>query len=64
MSWPTSRRYPRTMAEAFPDPVRNACAIERGPTTRGLLGIVADVCLACLIGMGLAAALVAWWGSQ
>ena len=29
MSWPTSRRFPRTLREAFPNDSRHAYAIER-----------------------------------
>lgn len=59
----TADRFRRKLGDRQHDP-EYACAIERmPPATRGLIGIVGDVCLACLIGMGLAAALVAWWGA-
>jgi hypothetical protein len=55
MSWPTTRRYSRTLAEAFPD-VR-AASIERPP--RGLnFGQAAAVMLAVALGLLGAALLV------
>lgn len=59
----TTRRFPRTLAEAFPTEARHAYAIEHSTPTASLLRVVLDVLLASLIGMGLAAALVAWWGA-
>ena len=55
-----TRKYPRTLDEAFPFDTDYACAITR-PSTRGerlldwTLGIIVAVCLA--------AALVNWWAS-
>lgn len=55
-----TRRYPRTMDEAFPHGAEYGCAIER-PETDGER--MAGVVLAVLIGIGLACALVHWWSS-
>lgn len=54
----TTRRYARTLAEAFPSDARHAYAIEHTTRSNSVLWTVAEVCFACLIGMGLAAALV------
>lgn len=56
----TTRRFPRSLREAFRD-AEYACAIEahRVPFLDRLMGVA----LACLIGAGLAVALVAWWGN-
>jgi hypothetical protein len=58
MSWPTSRRYPRTLREAFPHDARHAYAIERVASRRmqsvgGALVIIALV-------LTLASTLVSW----
>lgn len=34
MSWPTTRRYPRTLQQAFPHEARHAYAIERVSSRR------------------------------
>lgn len=60
MSTPTTRRYPRTLVEAFPADARHAYAIERG--SRRFDG-VGNVLLACAIGIGLALALAHWWSA-
>lgn len=54
----TTRRYPRTLGEAFKD-ASYGCAVEvyRVP----MLERVGGVLLAVLIGMAGACALVAWW---
>ena len=56
MSYPTSRRYARTLAEAFPD-VR-ACAVERYHAPRWHRP--AGVLLAISIAVSLAVVLIAW----
>ena len=55
-----TRKYPRTMDEAFPHGAEYGCAIER-PETSGekLAGIV----LAIVIGICLSGVLVQWWSS-
>lgn len=58
MSTPTTRRYPRSLAEAFPD-VR-AYAIEHTTRHRSTL---ADIALAVVIGAALATALVYGWAA-
>ena len=55
-----TRRFPRTMDEAFPRGAQYGCAIEK-PVTTGER--VADVVFAAFIGACLAAALVSWWSS-
>ena len=55
-----SRKYPRTLAEAFPRGAEYGCAIEK-PATTGER--VIDAALAVFIGVCLAAALVSWWSS-
>ena len=55
-----TRRYPRTMDEAFPRGMAYGCALER-PDTAGER--MAGVVLAVVIGIGLAAMLVHWWSS-
>lgn len=56
----TTRRYPRTLHEAFPRDRQWAYAIERHTPVRDAL---LDVALAAAIGIGLALALVHWWAS-
>ena len=56
----TTRRFPRTMAEAFPHEVRNAYAIEHHVPIGERFG---GVLLACAIGVGLALALAHWWSA-
>ena len=55
-----TRRYPRTLDEAFPHGAAYGCALTR-PETRGERA--AGVALAIFIGVALAAALVNWWSS-
>lgn len=55
-----TRRYPRTLDEAFPGGAAYGCALER-PAPRGER--LAGVALAICIGVALAAALVSWWAS-
>ena len=57
---PTTRRHPRSLAEAFP--ADHANPIEHCPASLRWEAI-ASVLLAVAIGVGLAAALVAWWVS-
>ena len=59
MSTPTTRKFPRTMAEAFPSDARHAYAIEHSRR----FNAVGSVLLAIAIGLGLGLALVAWWGA-
>lgn len=61
MSTPTTRRYPRTMAEAFPRDPRHAYPIEAYKQER--FDAVASVLLAIAIGVAGAVLLVAWWSS-
>lgn len=56
----TTRKYPRTLQEAFPHDAKWAYAIEKVDTRVEAFG---GVLLACAIGIGLALALVAWWTS-
>ena len=60
MSTPTTRKFARTLAEAFPADPRNAYAIERGSRRMDSVG---SVLLASAIGIGLALALVHWWSA-
>lgn len=55
-----TRRYPRTLDEAFPHGASYGCALTR-PETRGEK--LAGVALALVIGVCLAGALVQWWSS-
>lgn len=55
-----TRRYPRTLREAFPFGAEYGAAIERPARTPE---IVADIVLAVVIGIGFAALLVHWWSS-
>lgn len=60
MSAPTTRRYPRTLAEAFPGrDASYACAIERHRKWHSVADVVAGIGLAVM----LAFTLVAWWSS-
>ena len=56
MSWPTVRRYPRTLAEAFPDIRAHCIEVPAQPRTR-----IGDIALAVAIGLALATALVYGW---
>jgi len=62
MSTPTTRRYARSLAEAFPREARHAYAIERGSRR---MDSVNSVLLACAVGLmlALALALVHWWST-
>lgn len=54
----TTRRYPRTLREAFPRDAQHAYAIERyRPISENLVGIF----LACAIGIAFGLSLVVWW---
>lgn len=55
-----TRRYPRTLDEAFPRGAAYGCALTR-PEARGEK--LAGVALAVTIGVCLAAALVNWWSA-
>lgn len=57
---PTTRRHPRTLAEAWPR--EHAAPIEHY-RARPRLERVAGALLAVAIGLGLAASLVQWWSS-
>lgn len=59
MSAPTVRRFPRSMAEAFPRD--HACAIERPRPS--VTSKIADAALATAIGIAGALFLVHWWSS-
>ena len=54
--WPTTRRHPRSLAEAFPR--EHANPIARYPGTPGRIH---GWLLAVAIGLGLALATVHWW---
>lgn len=56
----TTRRFPRTLQEAFPTDRQWAYAIERYSNRTEQVG---SVLLACAIGLGLALALVHWWAA-
>ncbi len=60
MSAPTVRKFPRTLAEAFPADARHAYAIERSSRRMDSVG---SVLLACAIGIGLALAVAHWWSA-
>ena len=60
MSAPTVRKFPRTLAEAFPADARHAYAIERSSRRMDSVG---SVLLASAIGIAVALALVHWWSS-
>lgn len=56
----TTRRFPRSLQEAFPQDRQWAYAIERYSNRTEQVG---SVLLACAIGLGLALALVHWWAA-
>jgi hypothetical protein len=56
----TTRRFPRSTRECFRD-AEYACAIEAHEVP--LIDRIGGILLACLIGAGLAVALVAWWSN-
>jgi hypothetical protein len=63
MDWPTTRRYPRTLAEAFPQE-RESRPIEhyRPPMwVPPWVELLLSILLACAIGVGLAWTLIIWW---
>jgi hypothetical protein len=55
-----TRRYPRTLNEAFPSGPAYGCALTR-PETRGEK--LAGIGLAVFIGVCLAGALIQWWST-
>lgn len=55
----TTRRYPRTLSEAFPCERYPAIERYRPPLAERIYGVL----LATVIGVCLAAALVHWWSS-
>ena len=55
-----TRRYPRTLNQAFPFGPEYGAAIERPSRVPAVLS---DAALAAVIGLGLAALLVAWWSA-
>ena len=55
-----SRKFPRTMDQAFPFGAEYGCAIEK-PVTTGER--IVDALFAAFIGVCLAAAFVSWWSS-
>lgn len=57
MSTPTTRRFPRSTVEAWPN--KHPYAIERYSNTETVLGWL----LAGAIGIGFGLALVAWWSA-
>jgi len=56
MSWPTTRKYPRSLADAFPS---ERASWSEGWQRRHTL-LVADVALAVAIGVALALVIVHW----
>ena len=56
---PTVRKFPRTLAEAFPREAQHAYAVEHYRSER--FEAVAGVLLAVVIGVGLALSLIKWW---
>ena len=56
----TTRKFPRTLNEAFPADRQWAYAVER---TSRRMDAVGSVLLAMVIGLGLALALVHWWAA-
>ena len=56
----TTRKFPRTLQEAFPADRQWAYAVER---TSQRMDAVGSVLLAMVIGLGLALALVHWWAA-
>lgn len=56
----TTRKFPRTLQQAFPHDREWAYPIERYSNRYDQVG---SVLLACAIGLGLALALVHWWSA-
>jgi len=56
----TTRRFPRSLQEAFPQDRQWAYAVERYSNRYDQVG---SVLLAVAIGLGLALALVHWWSA-
>jgi hypothetical protein len=54
-----TRKYPRTMDQAFPFGPQYACALERPSRHEATMGVL----LAVVIGIALALALVSWWSA-
>jgi len=59
--WPTTRRYPRTLAEAWPR--EYASPIEHYTSSARMWETVAGIALAVVIGVGLAWWMFAWWSA-
>ena len=59
--WPTTRKYPRTLREAFPHMREHAYPVEA--TRLGWWVRWQGPILACCIAVALAAALVFWWSN-
>jgi len=55
----TTRKFSRTMSEAFPNTAHYACSIERVRRYEEAFGFV----LATVIGVVLAGVLVIWWSA-
>lgn len=58
----TTRRFPRTLDEAFPHGPAYGCAISRSAKSHPLETAL-DYALATAIGVALAFALVSWWSA-
>lgn len=60
MSYPSTRKYPRTLQEAFPGrDASYACSIERHRRWHAAGDVLAAVALAIMLG----ATLACWWSS-
>ena len=60
MPTPTTRKYARTLQEAFPHDARNAYAIERTDRTANWLEIIAGWVLSCVLIVMFVYALIEW----
>ena len=58
----STRRYPRTLNEAFPQSKESAEWLEHYPNPRRER-LIPAILLCIFIGVGLAAALVEWWST-